>query len=365
MILNTTYTSEHLHNLHSEYSRKVDIHILERTVFAFGLLEALVRTGLPFIFKGGTSLILLCGTLKRLSTDIDITVSPDTEVDTYLDEISTIFPFLKKVEDERVPRNNIVKRHIKYFYTSPLTNKENYILLDILFEENHYTNLINKPINIPLLLTEGENYSVFMPDVGSILADKLTAFAPHTTGILINTGKDMEIIKQLYDITTLLNMDFDQEEVINTYPEIAETECMYRDLHLSPSDILMDTLKTSLCICSKGKLFNDKNEYENYRAGIAALRTHIFQAQFNPDTIAEAIPKLIYFLVCMLTNSRYTNNLPETDRKFQFGNSAFGTIRYIQKINPTAFAYLVKADNLINQDNELKQLLFSNDQAGI
>ena len=76
MILNTTFTSEHLHDLHSQYSRKVDIHILERTVFAFGLLEALARTGLPFIFKGGTSLILLFGTLKRLSTDIDITVSP-------------------------------------------------------------------------------------------------------------------------------------------------------------------------------------------------------------------------------------------------------------------------------------------------
>ena len=126
----------------------------------------------------------------------------------------------------------------------------------------------------------------------------------------------------------------------------------------------MDTLKASLCICSKGKLFNDNNEYENYRVGIAALRTHIFQVQFNPDTIAEAMPKLIYFLICLLTNSRYTNDLPTVDRKFQFENSAFGTIRYIQKVNNTAFAYLVKADTLINQDDKLKYQLFSNNQVG-
>ena len=33
--------------------------LIERTVFAFGLLEALVRVGLKFTFKGGTSLMLL------------------------------------------------------------------------------------------------------------------------------------------------------------------------------------------------------------------------------------------------------------------------------------------------------------------
>ena len=362
MILDSTYTSEHLYSLHSTYSPKVDIQILERTVFAFGLLETLVKIGLPFIFKGGTSLILLSGTPKRLSTDIDIMVPPDTQVDDYLNQISTMFPFIKKAEDVRNSNNSIVKRHIKYFYTSPLTNKENYILLDILFEKNHYTSLIKRPIKIPLLYTDSKDYFVSIPSVSSILADKLTAFAPHTTGILINANKDMEIIKQLYDITTLLDMEFDQDEVKKTYPEIVKTECSYRSCNLSPSDILMDTLKASLCICSKGKLFNDNKEYENYRIGISGLRTHIFQSQFNPDIVAEASTKLIYFLVCLLTESKYIDNLPEVDRKFQFHNSAFGEIRYIQKVNPKAFTYLVEADNLISRYDDIRQQLFDNKQ---
>lgn len=136
MILNTIYTKEHLQDIYLRFAQKNDIGIIERTVFAFGLLDALARSRLPFIFKGGTSLILLCDRPRRLSTDIDIIVAPNVSVDTYLDKISTIFPFLRKAEDIRCPQNNIVKRHIKYFYKSPLTNKDNHILLDILFEKN-------------------------------------------------------------------------------------------------------------------------------------------------------------------------------------------------------------------------------------
>lgn len=361
MILDTTYTKKHLQNMQSQYAPKVDISILERTVFAFGLLDALVRSGLQFIFKGGTSLILLCNIPKRLSTDIDIIVSPNISVDTYLDSISTIFPFMRKVEDIRVPQNNIIKRHIKYFYQSPITGYDNYILLDILFEENHYANLIERQINIPLLLyTEKNTQSIVkVPSVGSILADKLTAFAPHTTGILIDANKDMEIMKQLYDIITLLNMDFDIKEVFDTYPQIVRTECAYRNLDLSATDILIDTLKASLCICSQGKLFNNNNEYDNhYKKGINSLKTHIFQLKFNSNIIAEDSTKLIYFLICLLTKSKYSNEVIEVNKKFQFTNPAFGTMRYIQKVNPIAFSYLVKADKLISQNNNI-MLLFN------
>ncbi len=49
---------------------------LETTIFAFGLLDELVKSGLPFIFKGGTSLLLLLKAPRRISTDIDIIVDP-------------------------------------------------------------------------------------------------------------------------------------------------------------------------------------------------------------------------------------------------------------------------------------------------
>ena len=210
-------------------------------------------------------------------------------------------------------------------------------------------------------MDNNEHSTVQMPSIGSILADKLTAFAPHTTGIMINANKDMEIIKQLYDITTLLNMDFNIREVLDTYPQIVRTECTYRNLNLSTTDILIDTLKASLCICSQGKLFNDTNEYDHhYKKGINSLKTHIFQLKFNSNIIAEDSTKLIYFLICLLTNSQYTNDVDviEVDKNFQFINPAFGKMRYIQKVNPKAFSYLVKADELISQDDNI-MLLFN------
>lgn len=57
---------------------------MERAVYAFGLLEALAKVSMPFIFKGGTCLMLLMKHLRRLSTDIDIIAEPGTDLDKYL-----------------------------------------------------------------------------------------------------------------------------------------------------------------------------------------------------------------------------------------------------------------------------------------
>lgn len=90
MIRPESFSIEHIEHLSSE--RKVDKVLLERSIYAFGLLEALARVGLPFIFKGGTSLMLLLESPKRLSTDIDIVVPPGTEVVEYIEKASRILP---------------------------------------------------------------------------------------------------------------------------------------------------------------------------------------------------------------------------------------------------------------------------------
>lgn len=45
---------------------------------------------------------------------------------------------------------------------------------------------------------------VTIPDLNCILGDKLTAFAPHTTGIPLGVGKDVEVLKQMYDVASLI-----------------------------------------------------------------------------------------------------------------------------------------------------------------
>ena len=80
----------------------------------------------------------------------------------------------------------IVKRHFKFEYESPVHKDPLYVLLDVLYEENHYGQIIKKEIKNSLLLTDGENLSVQMPSLDCLLGDKLTAFAPHTTGVPID-----------------------------------------------------------------------------------------------------------------------------------------------------------------------------------
>jgi predicted nucleotidyltransferase component of viral defense system len=72
MLLKENFSEEYIRELQKNSKR--DPVLLERTVYAFGLLEALARVGMPFIFKGGTCLMLLMDKPRRLSTDIDIIV---------------------------------------------------------------------------------------------------------------------------------------------------------------------------------------------------------------------------------------------------------------------------------------------------
>ena len=69
---------------------------------------------------------------------------------------------------------------------------------------------------------------VNIPNANCILADKLTAFAPYTTGIPYNIDKKMKIIKQLYDTAKLVEYIDDFSEVKSNYINIANNEIRYR-----------------------------------------------------------------------------------------------------------------------------------------
>ena len=241
---------------------------------------------------------------RRLSTDIDIIVEPGTDLDDYLDKASAIFPFRSVDEQKQIGKNNIEKRHFKFTYDSPINNKPFYILLDVLFEENHYAELVSKNIDNELLLTEPEYLSVQIPSPDCILADKLTAFAPHTTGIRLNDGKDMEVMKQLYDVCSLIEIFADCEKVMETYIPIAEAELAYRGLDRTPTDCLWDTFHASLCIASRGKAGAD--EYPIYVKGIRDLRGHIYSENYSPEIAAGRCADVMYLVMCLLTGKQFT-----------------------------------------------------------
>ena len=255
MITKETYTIEYVNTLQEKY--KKDPSLLERVLFAFGLLEAITRVGMPFIFKGGTSLMLILDHPLRLSTDIDILVQPGTDVDHYINEAAKIFPFKTFEEDRRVGKNNIEKRHFKFIYDSPLRNDDFYILLDIVFADSPYLATQTCEIKNDLLLTDSTPITVTVPSPECILGDKLTAFAPHTTGVPFGIDKELEIIKQLFDVATLSEKIDNYQNLIATYDRAVLDEIGYRDITATREDVLRDTIRSCACIIGKGVYDNE------------------------------------------------------------------------------------------------------------
>lgn len=344
MIIKENFSEEHIREL-QKMSRR-DPGLIERTLYAFGLLEALAQVGLPFVFKGGSSLLLLLDKPMRLSTDIDIVVEPGTDINDYIKKAGRIFPFIHQEEQSRMGRNNIEKKHFKFTYSSPIQQKPLYILLDVLFEENNYSEIVTKGITNSLLITYGEPLNVKMPSIDCLLGDKLTAFAPHTTGIPIHSKKDMEVMKQFYDICTILDVFGNYENVVNTFYRKANVEISYRGLNITPHDVLKDTFQTAVVIAARGNLLRD--EYTAYVRGTRDVRTHIFAEDYSPEIAAVRAPKIAYMAACLFTGTVYENDF-EFDEllKQPIIREDLKLLKYLKKVDPEGYAYAKMADKIL------------------
>lgn len=346
MITPDNYGEEHIREL-QQISRR-DPQLIERALYALGLLEALAQTGMEFIFKGGSSLMLLLPEIMRLSTDVDIIVQPGTDVTAYIDKASKIFPFKAQEEQKRVGKNNVVKQHFKFTYYSPVRKEDFYILLDVLYEDNNYEELNKKEISNSLLLTEGENISVSMPSVDCILGDKLTAFAPYTTGIPLRVNKDLEVMKQFYDVYTLIDIHENFENVQRTFHKVGQTEIGYRGADITTEAILEDSISASIVLASRGKV--GEEDYPVYVDGIHGVATHIYGERFSCEIASYRAANLIYMASCLLTKTPYEKI---DDYKEYVGEKLIQqdlrVLSKMKKANPLQYAYLVKADKLLSE----------------
>ena len=344
MISRDNYTEQHIRALQA--ASKGDPSLIERTLYAFGLLEALAVVGLDFTFKGGTSLLLLLPKPKRLSTDIDIVVEPNTDITVYIEKASHIFPFTAMEEQKRVGKSNIVKRHFKFTYDSPIRRGPLYILLDVLFEENHYARTVERDIANELLLTEGGNIKVRLPSVDCVLGDKLTAFAPHTTGIPLRAKKDLEVIKQFYDVSTLIEHFEVFEDVKRTYFAVSAAEMRYRGKQASASQPLEDTIQAAVCIGSRGKIKTE--DFTSYLQGTRDIVTHIYERGFNMEVASTMAPQVIYMAACLLTDHPFERNVDmDALRTERLTQKDLLSMKAFRRIPSHGYGYLVLADRLL------------------
>ena len=174
-----------IESLRSQYPNIKDVALLEKSIRAFSLLESLRLSGCPFVFKGGTALMLHLGSSRRLSIDVDIVCPPGLDIKEYLGKNAEQYGFTGAKEVEHISRTGVPKSHAEYRYevSYPAGHPNDTILLDVLYENVGYNRVVDLPIESPLLKTEGEPVLVQCPSLEDMLGDKLTAFAPHTTGI--------------------------------------------------------------------------------------------------------------------------------------------------------------------------------------
>lgn len=135
MISEICFTADWLEKKRKELGN-VDPVLLERALHAFALLGHLAESGLEFVFKGGTSLLLHVPVIRRLSIDIDIICSSPAEVlDRVLQQISKVAPFIDYMDDERDSGRLPKRRHFKFSFESRVPgNLAPYVLLDVVQE---------------------------------------------------------------------------------------------------------------------------------------------------------------------------------------------------------------------------------------
>lgn len=348
MLLRENYTADHILRLRNETG--ADPSILERTIFAFGLLEAIRSVNMPFIFKGGTALMVLLDEPRRLSTDIDIIVNHDTDIDSYIEKAGRIFPFISVEEHKRRGANDIEKRHFRFHFLSPRTGKVINILLDVVFEDNPYLKVTECPIRSRLLLSSGEDLKVNLPDKNCILGDKLTAFAPHTTGIPFGEDKELEIIKQLFDCWMLLQEMDNYKTVAEAYDKVSRIELGHRGIEVEPSDCLKDTINSCICIMGRGSIRPE--EYTNFASGIGAIQGHIFVGRINGENAGVYASEVMYLAANLLTGQTEYERIsnPDDYRNTQLKLKGIKKISSIRNTNPLAYSYMIRSIKLLNEN---------------
>lgn len=352
MIKKETLTKEWIQQVCKKNRNAVPV-LVEKVIRALFLVEGLAKSDLSFVFKGGTALMLLMDSAKRLSIDVDIILSKSPKnLDEILEGVAREQHFNKIELQHRVTESKIEKAHYKFFYT-PIHNTgkaEEHILLDILFEDNNYKKVTPLKIKSQFLISSSNPVEVQMPSFADLLGDKLTAFAPYTTGIPYfknENSMSMEIIKQLYDIGNLLDVTDDLNTVKETFGKIVKTEIAYRKLkNTDATTVLDDVYQTSLCIAMRGA--DGKGNFEELLAGIKRIAGYIFSESYHIDKAIIHAAKAAYISRLIVAER---NEIEKYSNPEQIGNWKIDTphntkLNKLKKSNPEAFFYWYKATEL-------------------
>ncbi len=115
--------------------KRVDKIILQKMIYALHLLERLQSNRLDFVFKGGTSLVLLLKEGNRFSIDIDIICKTSREyLEDILNNVIDSSHFTKwELDEHRSYKPGVPKAHYKFYFNTERQGSGT-IILDVLID---------------------------------------------------------------------------------------------------------------------------------------------------------------------------------------------------------------------------------------
>lgn len=173
----------------------------------------------------------------------------------------------------------------------------------MVYEDVHYGKYTNDiEIKSPFIKSAGEYVNVTVPIPETILGDKLTAFAPNTTGVPYGRGEKVEIIKQLFDVGNLFDMVTDMTIVSEVFTQFAQTELAYRELKkLNKKDVLNDVFQTALLMGTRGK--SGTGVYNELQKGVQNIKNFIFSENFHIERAMVPASKAAYIATMLQTGT--------------------------------------------------------------
>lgn len=354
VIKNETFTLkwvQQVNNLQG-WNRKSDQYKnIEKAIMALTLLENLKASGIDFVFKGGTSLLLLLENLYRFSVDIDMVTDRLNSHEKKFDSICNGI-FTHWDEQVRDSNENFHTKHFRFYY-KPFTDNmaEGYVLLDVYEGESLYSQTQKVLLKSPLLKTDDTNVYITIPSVDCILADKLTAFAPHTIGIKLSAEpgkrpKRVEVLKQMFDVANLFDRCNDVQTIKDTYIKIAQEQIKTANLQCSYQETLKDSFDFAMTIGFDGKTHNE--EFFVLSKGYNEFSKFVTDLSFDKWKAISCASKIAYLVSRMIKNKpieKYRDDLDLT--KVTIKNKDYKAFEAYLYSSPESYYYFSEAINEI------------------
>lgn len=224
-----------------------------------------------------------------------------------------------------------------------------HVLLDVVTESNVLRHIVERPVNTAFL-DVGSPSAVKMPCLESLLADKLTAFAPGSIGVPLTAQFSQQVIKQLFDIAQLYDHARDLQILAEDNQNAFQAEVGYRGFTGSHSDYLDDVIQAAFHLCAldlKGAPKHNDGQQRLYRRGIIQLSNHLVSTAFRLPEAKIAAAKAAR-LAMFLKSRDISSGLPVFDpaesaalRNEQIAEP-FACLNRLKSFAPEVFFYWVR-----------------------